>query len=180
MPQTSDETLHQALESIRDAFAAALNHQEIESLLTLFDERAVFTALNTETAYGRDEIRAYHDRLLVDADHPVESMRLKRVSVDRRTADFSRECCVAAGSAVLEFDFNDGLGFETAVAWTATFVKRDGQFKIAALHTSANAFENPLLAITRKLGDLKAVGAAAAGLGLGALVTWFAMGRRGA
>jgi hypothetical protein len=55
--------------------------------------------------------------------------------------------------------------------WTGTLVKKDGKWKVASFHASANAFDNPILWIAlKKVGMWVGIGAAVLGLVIGFLI----------
>ena len=43
-----------------------------------------------------------------------------------------------------------GMEFDLENRWTATLVKDDGQWKIAAYHVSSNIADNPILTLAKK------------------------------
>ena len=52
-------------------------------------------------------------------------------------------------------------------------VKRDGQWKIASVHTSSNIFDNPILNLSKKAAGYTAAATAAVGLAVGGALGWF-------
>jgi hypothetical protein len=64
----------------------------------------------------------------------------------------------------------NGIKFDQDTRWSATVVKKDGQWKVANVHISANEFDNPILDIVRRRTAWWAGGiSAAAGFIVGAV-----------
>jgi hypothetical protein len=56
--------------------------------------------------------------------------------------------------------------------WSSTSVKSDGQWKVAALHLSANVFTNDLIGEAKSAAWITGIAGALAGIVLGLLLAW--------
>ncbi len=83
------------------------------------------------------------------------------------------DTAIAFGSSVPHYKYG-GMEFDLDNRWTATLVKEDGQWKLAAYHVSANVLDNSILQLARRSLYWVGGGGLLAGLLLGLLVGRFA------
>ncbi len=146
----SDETTHNELRALREAMVAAFDKLDIDSMLEYVHPNAVFTAMNAEVCHGREEIRAYFNRMMTDPDHIVTSLKIKP-TVDALTILYGGDTGVAYGSSVDHYQLVDGSDFEVTTRWSATVVKENNRWQIANFHSSANIFDNPVSGCLNRL-----------------------------
>lgn len=172
----ASEALHNELRKMRDGMLAAIARGEFEAILPYLHPNVVFTAMNGEVSRGPQAIRAYFDKMLKGPDAIVKSIRLG-VEVDR-LADFYGDTALAFGSSNDQYALSGGMDFQIQTRWTAALVRENGRWLITAFHSSANAFDNPILEKARQLAMLQwgGIGTAAGAL-IGVLVGR-AVGRR--
>jgi hypothetical protein len=82
------------------------------------------------------------------------------------------DTAIAYGTMKDHWILMDGLDMNLESRWSATLVREDGRWRIAAYHTSTNLFDNPLLEAAA--GGVVKAGVAAGLLGLcaGAGIVW--------
>src|SRR4030095_6685307 len=114
---------------------------------------------------GRHAVRASFDKMLKGPDAIVKSIRLA-VEVDR-LADFYGDTALAFGSSNDQYALSNGMEFQVQTRWTAALVRENGRWLITAFHSSANAFDNPILEKARQLAMLQWGGG---GIVVGALI----------
>ena len=170
--QAADEAVHDELRALRDGLLDAMSKGDIERELTYFHPNAVITWHNAEVSRGRDGIRKYLVRMLEGPDKAVESFKAD-VNVDELTILYGGDTGIAFGSAVEHFQMTNGRTFDLPARWSATLVRDGGKWLIGSLHASDNLFDNPLLAMARKMAWW--VGGAGLLVGLGA---GYLLGRR--
>ena len=168
-----EDPAHQELRAIKEAMVTAFNHKDMESFMKHVHPNVVATWQNAEVARHPDGIKAFWKKMGEGESKVVESTQVT-VNVDELTSLYG-DAGIAFGSLEEEFKFADGKEFKLANRWTATFVKQDGHWLLAAVHVSANLFDNPILSL--------AVRQTALWVGLGALVLggtlgWFLARRR--
>ena len=166
--------IHDALRGVRDRLVAAVNDRDAPALLAELDEDILFTAMNNEVVHGTDEAQAYYEKMLVGSQRIVEDMSLTATPDDLSILLAEGDVAVAAGDSLAHFDMMGGQSFDVPLRWTATLNREDdGAWKVAAIHFSANMFDNPIMGGVQKFAYW-----IAGGLGLiGLLVGWF-LGRR--
>jgi uncharacterized protein (TIGR02246 family) len=170
------EALHDELRKMRDDMLAAIARSEFDAILPHLHPNVVFTPMNGEVSRGPEAIRAYFDKMLKGPDAIVRSVRLG-VEVDR-LADFYGDTALAFGSSNDQYVLSSGMDFPVQTRWTAALVRENGRWLITAFHSSANAFDNPILGSARQVAMLQWGGI---GLAAGALIGGLvgrALGRR--
>lgn len=160
---------HAEIRTMRDGAIAAFVARDKDALLGYFTDDMVFTAMNNEVVRGREEAADYYDRMLEGSRSLVEEMSVDFAVDDLTTLHAGDGMGVAAGDVTTAFDMRAGLSFSVPLRWTATLVEEGDDWKIAALHFSANMFDNPLDSGVRRYLWLMLAGAALAGLVLGLL-----------
>ncbi len=164
---------HNALRALRDRLVAGVNAKKPDAILADLDDDILFTAMNNEVVHGKDEARAYYAKMLVGSQRIVKDMSLTVAVDDLSILMADGEVALAAGSSVADFDMMVGDSFQVPLRWTATLRNTDSGWKVAAIHFSANMFDNPLMS-----GFKSFAYALAGGLGLlGLLIGWL-IGRR--
>jgi len=141
--EATDQT-HDELRALRDDIVDAVNKGDVDRLLTHLSPNVVVTFENAEVARGRDGVRAYYDKMTKGPDALVASYQTS-VNVDELTILYGDNTGVAFGSANDRFTLSSGVGLDVASRWTATLVREDGKWYVAAFHASANMFDNPIL-----------------------------------
>jgi uncharacterized protein (TIGR02246 family) len=147
------EALHNELRKMRDDMLAAIARSDFEAILPYLHPNVVFTPMNGEVSRGPQEIRAYFDKMLKGPNALVKSIRLG-VEVDR-LADFYGDTALAFGSSNDQYALSSGMEFQVQTRWTASLVRENGRWLITAFHSSANAFDNPILDKARQLAMLQ-------------------------
>lgn len=170
---TQVEATHDALRGLRDRLVAAVNAKDEAALLAELEDDVLFTAMNNEVVHGKEEASAYYTKMLVGSQRIVEDMSLTAEADDLSILLAKGNVAVAAGDSVAHFDMMGGQSFDVPLRWTATLDNQDGAWKVAAIHFSANMFENPIMSGFEQFAYW-----IAAGFGLlGILIGWF-IGRR--
>jgi ketosteroid isomerase-like protein len=146
-----DETAaHNELRAFRDGLLDAINKGDTERELTYFHPNTVITWHNAEVSRGRDGARAYLTRMLTGPDKVVESYKAD-VNVDELTILYGGDTGISFGSAVEHFKLANGKTLDLPARWSATLVKEDGKWLVASLHASENLFDNPILAMAKRM-----------------------------
>ena len=172
----SPTAIAQATFSAQDMLAA-IARGEFEAILPYLHPNVVFTPMNGEVSRGPQAIRAYFDKMLKGPDAIVKSIRLG-VEVDR-LADFYGDTALAFGSSNDQYALSNGMDFHIQTRWTASLVRENGRWLITAFHSSANAFDNPILEKARQVAMLQWGGIGTAAGALIGLLVGRAVGRRG-
>jgi uncharacterized protein (TIGR02246 family) len=171
-PADPKDPAHQELRDIKDSLVKAFNQRDYEGFMRHLHPNVVATWQNAEVARGHAGIQAFMKKMSEGETKEVESVTAK-VEVDE-LASLYQNSAVAFGSLEQDFKFVDGLDIMLRSRWTATFLKEDGHWLLAAVHVSANVFDNPVLSLAvRKTAIWTGLGAVL----LGGVGGWL-LGRR--
>ena len=141
----AEDPAHQELRAIKDAMVNAFNQKDTDAFMKHVHPNVVVTWQNAEVARHPEGIKAFWKKMGEGDSKVVESTKAT-VNVDELTSLYG-DTGVAFGSLDQDFKFTDGKEFKLPNRWTATFVKQDGHWLLAAFHVSANVFENPMLSL---------------------------------
>jgi uncharacterized protein (TIGR02246 family) len=160
----------EALIKVFHEMEAAINDQNVERMVAQMTPDATVTWLNGEVSRGHDQIRAYYQRMVKGPERILD--KYTTAAKIGAHARFFGDVAVADGSMRDSF-FPVARGpFQLDSHWTSTSVKQDGQWKVAAMHLSANVFTNDLIEEAKSAAWKTGIGGALAGLILGLLIGW--------
>lgn len=143
------EAIHNQLRALRAGLLDAMNKGDIERELTYLDTNVVITWHNAEVSRGRDGVRDYYTRLTSGPSKLVDKFSAE-VNVDELTILEGEDIGISFGSSIEHFTLTSGHSFDLKGRWTATLVRKDGQWLVASLHVSTNIFDNVMLDIVKK------------------------------
>ena len=168
--QPASDATHNELRALRDGLLDAINKGDVEKQMSFLHPDVVITWHSAEVSRGRDGVRKYYHRMTSGADKVIENYHAE-VTVDELTALHGETTGIAFGSAIEQFKLVHRAGFELNGRWTATLVKENGRWLVAAVHLSSNLFDNTVLNLTRKstywVGGISLVGGLLAGFFVG-------------
>jgi ketosteroid isomerase-like protein len=181
------EATHTELRALRESLLDAWTRRDMDALLTHVDPNVVVTWQNGEVSRGPEGIRKFYDEVMVGQNRLISDIS-STLKVDELSILHGDNTAIAFGSIHDDFTLSRGIArtavlgsgdkFSLDSRWTATIVKKDGQWKLASYHVSVDAFSNPILSKAIAVAKQTAAIAGIAGLLLGAIVTWFFMRRR--
>ena len=120
---------------------------------------------------GPDGVREFYKRMMEGDDREVKGLK-SDFKVDDLSIIYGDDTAVAFGALNDEFSLKGGMDFSLASRWTATLVKKDDRWQIAAYHVSTNMFDNGVGDLLVKWASIKTGGVALlVGLFLGVIVT---------
>jgi uncharacterized protein (TIGR02246 family) len=167
----SADATHDALRALRKRIVEAFNARNVDALLAEAHPDIVFTTMNNDVARGREGVRAYFNKMMVGPDRVVEDIKID-FEPDALTALYG-DTGISAGSSDGHYKLTSGMEIDIRARWTATLVKHEGAWKVAAFHYSTNVFDNPILHRLERTAILAGAVAVVLALGLG-----FVLGRR--
>jgi hypothetical protein len=119
------------------------------------------------------EVRAYFKEMMEGPNRRVESVSIKPEPDALSVLYNDSKTAVAYGHSNDHYKLNDGTEFDQLTRWSATVVKKDGQWKVANVHISTDMFDNPILNLAVKKTAMWVGGlAGVVGLGLGFAGGW--------
>jgi ketosteroid isomerase-like protein len=175
--QPQEDPAHAQLRALRDDLVDAMNKRDHNRLLSHLHPDVVVTWQNAEVSRKPEGVRSYISRMLEGPNSVVESFSTAP-TVDELTILYGGDAGVAFGSSRDSFRLRSGQSFELTSRWTATVVNDGGSWKIAAFHSSASLFDNPLLAAAQRWAMTAAIVALIAGFGIGFLISRIAQRSR--
>lgn len=168
-----EDPAHDEIRSLRDGILEAFEKKDIDKMLSYMTDQVVITVQNAELLRGHEQVREFHERMSEGDKRLVKSLKTD-FEVDDLSILYNGDTAIAFGSTRDQFQLSSGMDFTLHSRWTATLVKQDDGWKVAALHISTNMFDNGVSNLMIKWAGLKAGGIALAlGLVLGAVVTSF-------
>jgi ketosteroid isomerase-like protein len=167
-----EDPAHAELRKLRDDMIDAVNKDDRPKLMSLLHKNVVITFMDGETVRGHDGVQKYLDSKLKGSPRIVESFSV-HPTVDELSIIYGGDTAISFGSSDDQFKLSSGLDFKVHNRWTATVVKEDGKWLIAAFHASAGLFDNPLLSAAKRLTYWVGGG----GVCIGLLIGWL-IGRR--
>jgi ketosteroid isomerase-like protein len=181
------EATHAALRALRESLLDAWTHRDMDALLAHVDPNVVVTWQNGEVSRGPEGIRKFYNEVMVGPNRLISDIS-SSLTVDELSILHGDNTAIAFGSIHDDFTLSRGIArsavlssgdkFSLDSRWTATIVRKDGQWKLASYHVSVDAFSNPILSKAVAVAKQAAIIAGIVGLLLGAILTWFAMRRR--
>jgi ketosteroid isomerase-like protein len=167
-----EDPAHAELRKVRDDMIDAVNKDDRAKLMSLLHKNIVVTFMDGDTVRGHDGVQKYFDSKL-KGNPPIVQSYSVHPEVDELSIIYGGDTAISFGSSDDYFKLSRGLELPVHNRWTATLVKEDGKWQLAAFHASVGLFDNPLLTTTKRF----AYGAGGVAAILGLLVGWL-IGRR--
>jgi uncharacterized protein (TIGR02246 family) len=165
----SEDPVHDELRALRDQFLDAFEKKDIEKMLTFLTDDVVITVQNAEVLRGRDEVRAFHERMSGGDDPQVKILKTD-FEVDDLSIVLGDDAAISFGKMDDHFQLKSGMEFDLHSRWTATLVRQNDRWLLAAFHISTNMFDNGVSNLQTKWAATKAgVVSIIAGLLIGVL-----------
>lgn len=151
----------------------SINSQSLERMAKQMDDNAVVVWANGEVSRGPKEVLAYYERMVKGPDRILTKYMTKAALHGH--ARFLGDGTVAIADGTMEDEYFPIVRgpFKLNAKWTTTAAKINGEWKVVALHLSANVFNNVLLDEAKKALLTVGLGGLAAGAVIGVLVGKF-------
>lgn len=152
---------HAELRTLRTEIIDAITKGDIDTVINHVHPDVVITWQNSEVCRGKQGLKEFFDRM------GSKSFKGYKVppTPDDLTTFHGENTGVSFGKTVATYDLL-GKTYEIESRWTATLVKQDGKWLLAAYHVSMNTLDNPLLTAAKNALYVAGV----AGLLIGILV----------
>ena len=181
------DAVHNQLRAVRDAILEAWKRRDIDALLSHVDRDVVVTWQNGTVSRGPEAIRKFYEEMLVGEGSVLSGVE-STLEVDDLSILHGMDTAIAFGTIHDDVSFKRtasaafiGAGSKLGLdsRWTATLVRKAGEWKLASYHVSANIFSNPVLALGAKAaGRVAGIGGFAVGAVLALLVGWLVWRRK--
>jgi len=161
---------HDALRALRAKAVVAINSQDSRALASCCAREFVFTAIDQTVVTNEAQFAALFDRMFRGKAAIVTSLKADpEAAILTRFIDQNTGICY--GSTKDTYTMKDGRVVVMNARWTATVVKENGEWKVAAAHVGVDFLNNPVLtrvaAFAKKLAVVTAVIGLVVGLILG-------------
>jgi uncharacterized protein (TIGR02246 family) len=172
-----EDPAHEELRALRREMVEAINKNDMDALLSHLDKDVVVTWMDASVSRGPRGVKEYIEKMTKGENRKVNS-HSTQAEVDELTHLYGNTG-VATGHSRDQFVLTDGRDFAVDTRWTATLVKKEGKWKVASFHSSADMFDNPVLFIAVRRTATWAGGiAGVAGLAIGFVVVWLLRRRK--
>lgn len=162
-----EDPAHAELRKVRDEMVDAINKDDRAKLMSHLHKNIVVTFMDGDTVRGHDGVQKYFDSKLKGTPPVVQTYSVSP-KVDELSIIYGGDTAIAFGGSDDYFKLSRGLEFTVHNRWTATLVKEDGKWLLAAFHASVGLFDNPLLDTTKRF----AYSIAGGGMLIGVLIGW--------
>ena len=132
----------EAILAIMKDVGQATNTRDVTAILKHANDGIVMISKNGEIVVGKKALAAYLEKMLGALPSLKE---IKSATRDPRVWMAAADMAIVDGRSDDYYAFTSGLSFSMTTNWSATVVKHDGTWRIAALHFSFNLFDNPVL-----------------------------------
>lgn len=163
------------LRELRDALLEDFQNNDFDALLEHVHPDAVVTWQNGEVSRGHDEVKAYHERMTQGPNSIVVAVKGNPVVESRKVFD---NHVISFGHMNDEFQLrgqDEPLKLDSR--FSAWVVRHEGALKLAGLHLSVDAFENPVNEALMSSLKSYAIGGAIVLLAGGFLLGWLIRGK---
>jgi ketosteroid isomerase-like protein len=168
-PDGAVDPLTPAIDRLREGLVESFQKGDIDSLLTHLDPEVVVTWQNGEVCRGKEEVRAFYERMMNGEKRVVRDIKSKPEILGRHV---NGDWAVSWGNLHDHFVLMDGSDLPFNSVFTATIVKRGDRWLVTAFHTSVSVFDNPVLeTAVAKIGLWIGLGGGLGGLLVGFLVS---------
>ncbi len=160
-----EDPAHEELRTLRTEIIKAVTKGDIDTVLQHVHPNVVVTWQNAEVCRGQQGLKAFFEHM------GKKSFKGYKVppTPDELTILYGENTGVSFGQTLAEYNLL-GKNYEIKSRWTATLVKENGKWLLAAYHISMNTLDNPLLTAAKRSMGVAAVAALGVGLILGKLL----------
>jgi hypothetical protein len=162
-----NEAIHNELREMKKALVDAVLKQDFAAQLNYASPEVVVTWQNGEVVRGSEALRAFLDKNQASAQRVFQGYKEPPEPAEL-TILYGDDTGISYGTSVGRYSVL-GMELELTNHWTATLVRQDGRWVVAAYHVSNDILDNPLIDAAKQ--SLFGVGALA--LAIGAVVGWF-------
>jgi ketosteroid isomerase-like protein len=165
----SREADHAALRALRDKVGAAIDKQDVKTLVSCFAKEFAFAAVNQTILTNETQVQEFFDRMFHSNDALLTGLKTEpKADIPTRFVDANTGVCY--GSSKDTYTLKSGKVVEMKVRWSATVVKENGDWKVAIAHIGTDFLENPVLDGVKSLMKKVGLGAGVGGVLVGLMI----------
>jgi uncharacterized protein (TIGR02246 family) len=161
----AEDPAHQELRDLRTSIINAIVKGDIDTVLNHVHPDVVVTWQNSEVCRGRQGLKDFFEKT---GRESFKGYKLPPTP-DELTILHGGDTGISFGETIAGYKLL-GKDYEMKSRWTATVVKVDGRWQLAAYHISMNVLDNPLLNTAKSALSAAAGIALLLGLALGVLL----------
>ena len=170
-PAPPSDASSAAIDTLREGIVSSFRKADINGILEHLDPDVVVTWQNGEVCRGREQVRAFHNRMMNGDGRVVRSVESNPEVLGRHVYG---EWAVSWGNLRDHFILMDGSDLPFNSVFTAVIAKRGDRWLVTGFHVSVAAFDNPVLTMAvKKTARWAGLGGGAAGLLAGVAVAWW-------
>jgi len=162
----TEDPAHGELRALRTEIIDAIIQGDIDTVIQHVHPDVVVTWQNSEVCRGRQGLKDFFERFGKDS---FQGYKVPPTP-DELTILHGGDSGISFGETVAEYHLL-GKHYEIKSRWTATLVKVEGKWLLAAYHISMNVLDNPLLNAAKNGLYATAGIALVLGIGIGFLVS---------
>ena len=140
-----DDPAHQELRALRTNVVEAIGRGDIDATLGYVHTNAVLTWQNTEVCRGHAGLRSFFERMGKNA---FKGYQVPPTPDELTILYHGGNGGISFGRTVARYSLF-GRDFDFTNRWTATLVKENGRWQLAAYHVSNNVLDNPLINVAK-------------------------------
>lgn len=167
---------HDALRKLKSDITEAVNKHDYSALELHLAKPFTITLITQDNFTEIDKVKTYYEGLFTR-----NFLRLKNITLSAEADDLSQiyegTFALTKGSTKEHYEMADGRIFDMDGRWTAVSIKKDGEWKLLAIHTGTNFLNNAVINAVEKGAAWSGITAGSAGLIMGLVAGWF-IGRR--
>lgn len=163
--RAAEDPAHNELRALRTEVIEAITKGDIDRVISHVHTNVVITWQNNEVCRGHQGVRDFFGRM---GKNTFNGYKVPPTP-DELTILYGGDSGISFGQTVAQYTLL-GKSIEMKSRWTASLVKVDGRWLLAAYHISGNLLDNPLLNAAKGGLGWMAGGAAVVGLIIGLLL----------
>jgi len=152
----------EALLVILSGIEGALNARDMTGALKYLDDDIIVTYHDATVTQGPDAAMEYYNRMMEGSAAVVTEFNT--VASVGAPAVFHGNTATAFGTTVDKYVLAAGLELDLNANWSMTAQKKDGDWKVIALHFSTNLFDNQLLNSANSMNKVMGAGGVVVGV----------------
>jgi hypothetical protein len=160
-----EDPAHQELRILRTQMIDAVTKGDIDTVIKNTHPNAVITWQNATVCRGHQGLKDFFEKV---GKNSFKGYKLPPTP-DDLTIFYGDDTGVSYGETIGQFNLL-GKSYEFKSRWTATVVKENGKWQLAAYHVSMDALDNPILSAAKRAFYVAAISALIVGLFLGKLL----------
>jgi len=157
---------HEMLRTLKAKVTTALNSRDFDALASCFAKEFVLTGVDQTVVRSMDELNEYYSRTFEQPDSLLTSIEVQPAASEL-TQFIDENTGVCYGASTDTYTLRTGGTAVMNSKWTATLVKEDNEWRIAAVHAGTDILDNPILNQSISMGRILA----GSGFGVGVLLT---------